>query len=133
MDLEFHTRQKSTSPCRRTVFHLYPSCVRRPSRNSSRTPAINDLPQKVNSTARLFADECLLYLKISSTADTAALQRDLDRLQQWVEDWQMSFNPSKCEVVRVTQRRNPVEAIYQIHGHDLTIAKTWKYMGVILS
>ena len=94
---------------------------------------INDLLQKVNSTARLFADDSLLYLKISSTADTAALQRDLDRLQQCEEDWQMSFNPSKCEVVRVTKRRNPVEAIYQIHGHDLTIAKTGKYLGVTIS
>ena len=43
---------------------------------------INDLPQKVSSTARLFADDSLLYLKISSPADAAELQRDLDRLQQ---------------------------------------------------
>ncbi|MFC1375539.1 MAG: reverse transcriptase family protein [gamma proteobacterium symbiont of Ctena orbiculata] len=94
---------------------------------------INDLPQKVSSTARLFADDSLLYLKISSPADTAELQRDLDRLQQWEQDWQMSFNPSKCEVVRVTKRRNPVEAKYQIHGHDLTITKTGKYLGVVIS
>ena len=45
----------------------------------------------------------------------------------------MSFNPSKCEVVRVTKRRNPVEATYQIHGHDLTKTKTGKYLGVIIS
>ena len=68
---------------------------------------INDLPQKVSSTVRLFADESLLHLKISSIADTVALQRDMDRLQQWEEDWQMSFNPRKCEVVMVTKRRNP--------------------------
>ena len=50
---------------------------------------INDLPQKVSSTARLFAEDNLLYLKISSPADTAELQRDLDRLQQWEQDWKM--------------------------------------------
>ncbi|MCG8035359.1 MAG: hypothetical protein JAZ03_24705 [Candidatus Thiodiazotropha taylori] len=94
---------------------------------------INDLPQKVSSTARLFADDSLMYLKISSTKDTAALQLDLDRLQQWQSDWQMSFNPSKCEVVRVTKRKNPVEATYQIHGQDLTVAKTGKYLGVLIS
>ena len=44
----------------------------------------------------------------------------------------MSFKPSKCEVVRVTERRNPVEATYQIHSHDLTITKTGKYLGVII-
>ena len=81
---------------------------------------INDLPQKVSSTARLFADDSLLYLQISSTADTAELQRDIDRLQQWEKDWQMSFNPSKCEVIRITTKRNPIKATYQIHDHDLS-------------
>ena len=94
---------------------------------------INDLPQKVSSTACLFADDSLLYLKISSPADTAELERDLYQLQQWEQDWQMSFNPSKCEVVRVTKRRNLVEATYQIHRHDLTMTKTGKYLGVIIS
>ena len=137
MDPEFPTRQKSSRPCRRPVIYLCPSCVWHPSRNSSQTPTflpyINDLPQKVNSTACLFADDSLLYLKTSSTADTAALQRVLDKLQQLEEDWQMSFNPSKCQVARVTKRRNPVEAIYQIHGHDLTVAKTGKFLGVTIS
>ena len=94
---------------------------------------INDLPQKVSSTARLFADDSLLYLQISNTADTAALQRDLHRLQQWEKDWQMSFNPSKCEVIRITTKRNPIKATYQIHDHDLSITKTGKYLGVIIS
>ena len=31
------------------------------------------------------------------------------------------------------QRRNPVEATYKIHGHDLSIIKTGKYLGVIIS
>ena len=64
---------------------------------------------------------------------TAALQLDLDRLQQWESDWQMSFNPSKCEAVRITKRRNPVEATYLIHGQDLTTDKTGKYLGVLTS
>ena len=37
------------------------------------------------------------------------------------------------EVVRVTKKRNPIEATYQIHGHDLTITKTRKYLGVVIS
>ena len=42
---------------------------------------INDLPKEVNSTSRLFADECLLYRTIRSEADTIQMQEDLDRLQ----------------------------------------------------
>jgi len=40
---------------------------------------INDLPSKVQSTARLFADDCLLYRIIRSPEDSRQLQHDLDR------------------------------------------------------
>eukprot|EP00061_Rhincodon_typus_P012026 g37477.t1 len=32
------------------------------------------------------------------------LQRDLDKLGQWVEEWQMEFNLDKCEVDRVVKK-----------------------------
>ena len=44
---------------------------------------INDLSSRASSTARLFADDCLLYSVISSQEDAASLQEDLDRLQEW--------------------------------------------------
>ena len=58
---------------------------------------INDLPSRVNSTARLFADDCLLYRVIKSTDDYHTLQQDLDLLQQWENEWQMSFNPESLK------------------------------------
>ena len=42
---------------------------------------INDLPEKLQSTPRLFADDCLLYRVIESTADYELLQRDLHTLE----------------------------------------------------
>ena len=53
---------------------------------------INDLPFKVQSTTRLFADDCLLYRTIRSPDDSRQLQHDLDSLQSWENDWQMAFN-----------------------------------------
>ena len=48
------------------------------STSSARLPVvfgvINDLPCKVGSTARLFADDCLLYQTINAYEDTTALQ-----------------------------------------------------------
>ena len=38
---------------------------------------INDLPQSVSSSVRLFADDCLLYKTIRSIDDTLILQRYL--------------------------------------------------------
>ena len=63
---------------------------------------INDLPSRVSSTAQLFADDCLLYGVISNKEDAASLQEDLDHLQEWERDWQMNFNPNKCEHIRIT-------------------------------
>ena len=60
-------------------------------------------------------------------------RKDLDKLQEWERDWQMSFNPSKCEVIRVTWKRNPIKTTYTIHGHDLTVNKTGKYLGVTIA
>ncbi len=43
---------------------------------------INDLPDCVSSTARFFADDCVLYRVIESDKDTKQLQVDLDVLQE---------------------------------------------------
>jgi hypothetical protein len=76
---------------------------------------INDLPSKVNSTARLFADDCLLYRHIKTNEDTTSLQDDLNNLQDWERDWQMHFNPDKCEVIRITTKRKIIPSSYFIH------------------
>ena len=66
---------------------------------------INDLPKNVTSTTRLFADDSLLYRRIRTTEDHRILQEDLNRLETWERDWQMSFNPLKCEVIRISKKR----------------------------
>ena len=44
-----------------------------------------------------------IYLTLENKSDSDKLQRDLDGLQTWEARWDMEFNPSKCQVVRVTQ------------------------------
>ena len=54
---------------------------------------INDLPDNIRSSVRLFADDCVLYRNICSPSDCLILQDDLDRLAQWeVQCGQMSLN-----------------------------------------
>jgi hypothetical protein len=53
---------------------------------------INDLPQNLHSSAKLLADDCLLYREVNTTSDTNKLQEDLDMLQKWESKWQMAFN-----------------------------------------
>ena len=48
---------------------------------------INDLPDQVESTVRLFADDCLLYRCIRSVRDHTLLQKDLHEL-----NWEVGHN-----------------------------------------
>jgi hypothetical protein len=49
----------------------------------------NDLPESLHSSAKLFADDRLLYRQVNTTSDTNKLQEDLDMLQKWESKWQM--------------------------------------------
>ena len=44
---------------------------------------INDLPEKIKSQVRLFADDTVAYLAITKPAECKQLQTDLDILQNW--------------------------------------------------
>ena len=89
---------------------------------------LNDLPQCVTSShTRLFADECLIYKEIWSQVDADKLQADLDALQEWEQQWMMSF-----QLLRITRNNSPVKASYVIHGHILAETDTAKYLGVSL-
>ena len=68
---------------------------------------INELPNEVNSTVKLHANDILLYRAIYSKADYEILQKDLDVVNQWAKSWQMAFNLSKCELVQITNKKNP--------------------------
>jgi len=59
---------------------------------------INDLPSVITSQIRLFADDCLIYCPIRSSADCEALQRDLDSLERWSSAWGMKFNTKKVKL-----------------------------------
>ena len=65
---------------------------------------INDMPDGIKSTVRLFADDTIAYLTISSDKDTQDLQKDLDKLAAWESTWKMSFHPDKCNVLTIRMK-----------------------------
>ena len=94
---------------------------------------INDLPSVVSSPVKLFADDCLIYKTIESPRDTITLQEDLNALEKWESDWQMSFHPEKCTTIHITKKRKPIDSKYQLHGHTLETVPGGKYLGVYIS
>ena len=90
---------------------------------------INDLPDKVTSQVRLFADDPAMYLTMEGAKNSSVLQQELDRLSVWESDWDMEFNPSKCQVVQVAGSRKPVSATYVLHGVALETVTCATYLG----
>ena len=94
---------------------------------------INDLPDDIVSQVRLFADDTAIYLTLENKSDSDKLQRDLDKLQTWEARWDTEFNPFKCQVVRVTSSRNPLQTQYILHGQVLEAVSSARYLGVDIS
>ena len=94
---------------------------------------INDLPQVVSSTVRLFADDCLLYREIRNRDDQVELQRDLRALEAWGDTWGMKFNATKCNIMRISRSNTPHTQFYTLGGLVLTEVDYAKYLGVTIS
>ena len=92
---------------------------------------INDLPEDIVSKVRLFADYTAIYITLKNKSDSDKLQRDLDRLHTWTARWDMEFNPSKRQVVRVTSSRTPLQTQYILHGQMLEAVSSARYLGWI--
>ena len=91
---------------------------------------INDLTDTVNSTARLFADDCILYQTISNPTEEKSFQNDLDNLTSWANTWGMKFNTSKCSVMRISRKRDPGQTNYNILGEQLKEVTSHQYLGI---
>ena len=90
---------------------------------------INDLPDQVKSRVRLFADDKAIYLAISSEGESIILQNDPHTLEIWEKRWDMSFNPSKCQVLHITRAKCPI----QPDTYFLESVLSAKYLGVTIS
>ena len=95
---------------------------------------INDIHKDLDAatTFRLFADDSLLYRTIKTPEDTEILQRDLNKLQEWEKKWRMEFHPKKCQVLKITNKKNKINAPYSIHSNVLEETNSVKYLGVTL-
>ena len=57
---------------------------------------INDLPEVVESSVRLFADDTTLFVIVDDIEEATLTQNgDLYALKLWADQWLVSFNPQK--------------------------------------
>lgn len=92
---------------------------------------VNDIPDIITSTAKLFADDTKIHQQINNVEDTIALQIDLTTLDLWADRWQMKFNPTKCEVMRISHSKDKRSTRYSVPGTVLTNVSNYKDLEVI--
>ena len=98
---------------------------------------INDLPDVVDagSNIYMFSDDTKLYREIKDTSDEDILQNDIDKMNEWSDDWLMSFHPAKCKVLKIGR---PVAELtdlfnyYTLRGHKLEVVQSEKDIGVVI-
>ena len=71
------------------------------------------------------------YREIRIVEDTLKLQKDIDLLGSWARKWGMRFQPVKCNMKQLTNKRiNKIEASYILEGTVLKNVDSIKYLGV---
>ena len=66
-----------------------------------------------------------MYLTVKTSTDANILQNDLHALEKLEQDWSMECNSDKCEVLRITRKRNPVIFPYQLHNKELSLSSSF--------
>lgn len=94
---------------------------------------INDIPDKISSTIRLFADDCVLYRRISCCTDQITLQNDLSNIHNWCSRWLMQLNTQKCKFMQVSRKRTNFSFQYSVNFQPLTQVDSYRYLGVIIT
>ena len=68
---------------------------------------VNDLPNRLHSEVKLFADDALLDPVLANDANCDQRKEYLYKLEEWQHRWQMEFKPSKCKILCISTKQNP--------------------------
>ena len=93
---------------------------------------INDMPEAVESLCLLFADDAKLFRNVNLRDEVShkLLQRDIEKLAEWSEKWQLPFNTGKCKCLNIGNS-DPCQR-YRMKGQKLEQISEEKDLGVIV-
>ena len=95
---------------------------------------LNDIPSAMKSSMiLLFADDAKCYKSISTPADCAALQNDVNSFIEWSIKWNLLLNEEKCSVLRFTTNSFTIYKNYTIKSKPITSKSFEKDLGIIVS
>ena len=89
---------------------------------------VNDLPEVVQSSVQLFADDTKIYGSVGQATDVLRLQSDLDALVKWSSKWQLPFNTGKCKSLHIGSANS--RHVYTMDNTALAQTSVEKDLGV---
>ena len=98
---------------------------------------INDLPNGIESTCKIFADDTLLFSKVKDeTSSDTQLNNDLNKISKWSFQWKMLFNPDPSkqaiEICFSHRRENKNCPSLTFNGTKVQFTICQKHLGLIL-
>ena len=84
---------------------------------------VNDLPEGILSSLKLFTDDTKLYHVIKLETDREVLQQDINRLVKWTEVWQLPLNASKCKILNLGKGNEGYDYLMQVGDSSSVLQK----------
>ena len=97
---------------------------------------LNDLSNKITNDVLFFADDTSLYAPHQSNNITRiqrSLQKDLDSIFAYGQDWYITFNANKTIMQTFTTKQNTQSPYLTFGGEPITRVTKHKHLGLTLS
>ena len=88
-----------------------------------------------NCKFKLYADDNKIIAQIASEEDSKGLQRDIDTLGEWSEEWSLGLNFEKCKIVHFGKQNKKYNYSMKDNGipRELEVSSIEKDIGVLIS
>jgi len=82
-------------------------------------------------TAKLFADDVKVYIEIDEPSDGVCLQKALDIIASWADEWQLPVSVSKCSILTVGRVYDRIH--YHLNSTELPQSNICCDLGVTIT
>ena len=90
---------------------------------------VNDL--NLSSKISLYADDAKIYRNVNNDNQYQLLQDDLDKFSNFCDEWQLTINANKCELLQMGF--NNLGKSYSLSGETVPSKAEIRDLGIIMS